>query len=45
MRRNLTEMEKINRKIQLCWVKAYIGIQVNELTETLANADIIECYK
>jgi ribonuclease HI len=50
MRRKLTEMGKINWKIQLCWVKAHIGIHGNELADTLAkeaatNADIIECYK
>jgi ribonuclease HI len=40
----------VNWKIQLCWVKAHVRIQGNELTDTLAkeaatNADIIECYK
>jgi ribonuclease HI len=43
-------MGKINWKIQLCWVKAHVGIQGNELADTLAKeaatkADIIECYK
>jgi translation elongation factor EF-4 len=50
MRRKLTEMGKINWKVQLCWVKAHVGIQENELTDTLTkeaatNADVIECYK
>jgi ribonuclease HI len=50
MRRKLMEMEKINWKVQLCWVKAHVGIQENKLADTLAkeaatNADIIECYK
>jgi len=50
IRTKLTEMEKINWKIQLFCVKAHVGIQVNELADTLAkeaatNADIIECYK
>jgi ribonuclease HI len=43
-------MGKINWKIQLCWVKAHIVIQGNELADTLAKEaatkiDIIECYK
>jgi len=42
-------MEKIDWKIQFCWVKAHVGIQENELADTLAkkaatNADITECY-
>jgi len=50
IRRKLTEMGKINWKIQLCWVKAHVGIQGNELGDILAkeaetNADITECYK
>jgi ribonuclease HI len=50
IRRKLREVEKINWKIQLCWVKAHVGIQGNELVDTLAKeaatkADIIECYK
>jgi len=50
MRRKLTEMGKINWKVQICWVKAHVGIQENELADTLekeatTNADIIECYK
>jgi len=43
-------MRKIDWKVQFCWVKAHVGIQGNELADTLAkkaamNADIIECYK
>jgi ribonuclease HI len=43
-------MGKINWKNQLCWVKAYVEIQGNELADTLAkeaatNTDIMECYK
>jgi len=50
IRTKLTEMEKINWKIQLSCVKAHVGIQGNELADTFAkeaatNADIIECYK
>jgi hypothetical protein len=50
IRRKLTEMGTINWKIHLCWIKAHVGIQGNELADTLAkeaakNADIIECYK
>jgi len=46
----LTEIGKINWKVQLCWVKAHVGIQENELSDTLTkeaatNADTIECYK
>jgi hypothetical protein len=42
-------MEQIIWKIQLCWVKAHVGIQVNELADTIAkeaatNTDILECY-
>jgi ribonuclease HI len=50
IRRKLTGMRKIVWKIQFSWVKAHVGIQGNELADTLAkeaatNADIIECYK
>jgi ribonuclease HI len=50
IRRKLTEMGKINWKIQLCWVKVHVRTQGNELADTLAkeaetNADITECYK
>jgi hypothetical protein len=50
IRRKATEMGKIDWKIQFCWVKAHIGIQGNELADTVANeaatnADITECYK
>jgi len=50
IRRKLTEMGKINWKIQFCWVKAHVEIQGNLLADTLAKeavmkADIIECYK
>ena len=48
--RKLTQMGKINWKIQLCWVTAHVGIQGNELADTLTkeaatNTDIMECYK
>ena len=50
IRRKLTEIEKINWKIQFCWVKVHVGIQGNELADTLSketatNVDIKECYK
>jgi len=32
--RKLTQMGKINWKIQLCRVKAHVGIQGNELADT-----------
>jgi hypothetical protein len=43
-------MRKIDWKIQFCCLKAHVGIQGNELADTLAkeaatNADIRECYK
>jgi len=37
IRRKMTEMGKINWKIQFCWVKAHVGIQGNELADTLAK--------
>jgi len=44
-----TELEQTEWKIQFCWVKAHVGIQGNELADTLAkgaatNLDIPECY-
>jgi len=50
IRRKVEGMGEINWKIRFCWVKADIGIQGNEIANTLAkeaatNADIIECYK
>jgi ribonuclease HI len=50
LRRRLTQMKKLDWKIQFSWVKAHVGIQGNELADTLAkeaatNVDIIECYK
>jgi ribonuclease HI len=50
IRRKLTEMGKINWKIQFCRVKAHVGNQGNELADALAkgaakNADMAECYK
>jgi ribonuclease HI len=50
IRRKMTEMGKMNWNIQLCWVKAHVGIQGNELADTLAkeaatDEDIIECYR
>jgi hypothetical protein len=47
--KNLAEMGTTNWTIQFCWVKVHVGIQGNELTDTLAkdaatNADLIESY-
>jgi len=36
-RRELTEMGNTNWKIQFKWVKAHVGIQGNELADTLAK--------
>jgi ribonuclease HI len=45
IRRKMEEMGEINRKIQFCWVKAHVGIQGNEIADTLTkdaamNADV-----
>jgi len=50
IRRKLTEMGKTNCEIQFSWVKAHVGIQGNELVDTLAkeaatNMDIKESHK
>jgi len=50
IRRKLTGMGKTKWKIQFGWVKAHIGIQGNELPDTLAKEaatkmDIKESYK
>ena len=48
--RKLTEMRKINWKIEFSWINAHVGIRGNELAGALAKkavkkADIIECYR
>jgi len=50
IRKKLAEMRTTNWTIEFCWVKAHVGIQGNELADTLAkeaatNADLIESYK
>jgi ribonuclease HI len=45
-RTKLTKMGKTNWKIQLCWIKAHVKIQGNELADTFAkesamNSDIM----
>ena len=49
IKRKLTEMGKTNWKIQFWWIKVHVGIQGNEVADTLekeaeTNADIKECY-
>ena len=43
-------MRKTNWEVQFCWVKSHVGIEGNELADTLTkeaaiNSDIAECYK
>jgi len=50
IRKKLAEMRTTNWTIEFCWVKAHVGIQGNELADTLAkeaatNTDLIESYK
>jgi ribonuclease HI len=50
IRKKLAEMGTTNWTIKFCWVEAHVGIQGNELSDTLAkeaatNSDLIEDYK
>jgi ribonuclease HI len=50
IRKKLAEIGTTNWTIEFCWVKAHVGIQGNELADTLTKeaatiADLIESYK